>query len=815
MSQTVRKQLFHVVDLLEKANKVLEKKLFAGKVEEDAVVQLLTDCQDSAISMGEQIEKIYGENTKTVAVLEQYCESLYQISQCMYERKQAREVYQTMGKQLKKMRSQMVSEIPDKKEVVFLPYKASMWDSLESVWLEARDNENCDAYVIPIPYYDKNPDGSFREEHYEGDEYPDYVPITNYNEYDFETRRPDEIYIHNPYDEGNYVTSVHPFFYSSNLKNFTEKLVYIPYFVLAEIDPDDKMAVEGMKHFCLQSGVVNAHKVIVQSEKMRQVYINVLTEATGENQRTYWEQKIEGSGSPKIKKVVNTKKEDLEIPDEWLKIIQKPDGSWKKIILYNNSVTALLEHKQQMLDKMKRVFEIFYERRDDVALLWRPHPLIESTLTSMRPELWEEYQKIKEKYLSEKWGIYDDSPELDRAIVLSDAYYGDESSIIQLFKHKRKPIMLQNVLKSKNGLLWSVTGFEIDNDELWFVSYWNSFLCCYSLKEERIKIIEPVPKAQHIECAYCNIAISEDIVILIPCCANNIAFYDKKEKKFFFKEFSEKNVKFDKFFGYKIWNNNLYLFGIRYPAILKMDLSTKEIAYLTEWTNKIKTGLMSICFQTDYYIDKCKVYMLSALENQVMIFNVETEKSEILKIGEEGAVYSTITKIDKNLFLLTTQNGDCVIADIQHNSFVKTKNELSNFIPYRYDNRYSNFMDAIRHGEDIYFFPGQANKIVKYSLKDNMFEEKHWFEDCIGDMTCKGNLFSKIKEIDDYLYGFELETNLFWKFNLQTKAIKYFEIKMEMLDENLRLQIMQKVLAEQPIKETDYLSLEAYINVLK
>ena len=77
------------------------------------------------------------------------------------------------------------------REVVFLPYKASMWDSLESVWKAADEDPGCDAYVIPIPYYDKNPDGSFRELHYEGGEYPKDVPVVWYEDYDFEKRRPD------------------------------------------------------------------------------------------------------------------------------------------------------------------------------------------------------------------------------------------------------------------------------------------------------------------------------------------------------------------------------------------------------------------------------------------------------------------------------------------------------------------------------------------------------------------------------------------------------------------------------------------------
>ena len=37
------------------------------------------------------------------------------------------------------------------------------------------------------------------------------------------------------------------------------------------------------------------------------------------------EKKFLGTGSPKIDRVLNTRKEDLEIPTEWLRIIEKPD----------------------------------------------------------------------------------------------------------------------------------------------------------------------------------------------------------------------------------------------------------------------------------------------------------------------------------------------------------------------------------------------------------------------------------------------------------------------------------------------------------
>lgn len=433
------------INLLEQAihktEQALEKKNAA------AALVLLEHSQEAAIEIGTLIENEEGEGTAAVRMLEEYCEQLYLMHEAVLWEELANPgpVCKSLKKTLIRIENSIRNDIPTRTEAVFLPYKASMWDSLESVWRAAEKDGNCDAYVVPIPYYDKNPDGSCGEMHYEGNLYPPDVPVTDYREYDFAGRHPDIIFIHNPYDSCNRVTSVHPFFYSLNLKKYTDKLVYIPYFVLGEIDPEDQRAVAGMAHFCTCPGVINADRVIVQSENMRRAYIKVLTEAAGANTRKIWEQKILGLGSPKFDKILNTRKKDVDIPEEWLRIIQKPNGEYKKVVLYNTSVSALLQYDIKMLEKIEEVLGIFKEEKEEIALLWRPHPLIEATISSMRPELWRAYQGIVGQYRQEMWGIYDDTPDLDRALILSDAYYGDGSSVVQLCRRIDMPVMIQNV----------------------------------------------------------------------------------------------------------------------------------------------------------------------------------------------------------------------------------------------------------------------------------------------------------------------------------------------------------------------------------
>jgi hypothetical protein len=437
MSKFVRKQMLSVVEQLKIAAK------YAGA----DTPELLADCQEAAITLGTRLEKIRGTGTRTVAELEAYCEELYQAGEAFGEGN-GQEIRAKLLARVRSVERCLKEDMPDRTEVVFLPYNASMWDSLESVWMAARDDESCEDYVIPIPYYHKKEDGTLGDFFYEGDQFPDYVPITNYKDYDLSAHHPDIIYIHNPYDEINIITSIEPRYFSRRIRFFTAKLVYIPYFVLQEVDPEDGAAVEGISHFCFLPGTLYADQVILQSENMRKVYLKVFKRGLKGVHLQYdpeaLEKKFLGTGSPKFDRVGRVNVTFDELPEGWRRVMVKPDGTHKKVIFYNTSVGAMIQSGAAMIKKIKDVLRQFEQWKDEVTLLWRPHPLTQANLEAMFPQLWDEYRQIVEHYKEGGWGIYDDSPDLDRAIAVSDAYYGDQSSVVQLCRKAGMPVMIQN-----------------------------------------------------------------------------------------------------------------------------------------------------------------------------------------------------------------------------------------------------------------------------------------------------------------------------------------------------------------------------------
>lgn len=433
-----KKDLLNMISALEKANTLMGGK--GGSAMPDRA-DTLVQCQKAALVIGDYLETQGESIQRIVKVLENYCENIYQLSLAAGDDNRCSKIAKKIRQQLLTIKTAVREELPeDKKEIVFLPYKASMWDSLESLWKKAAADESCETFVIPIPYFDKNPDGSLGRMHYEGEQYPEEVPVTSWREYDMAARRPDVIYIHNPYDECNLVTSIHPDFYAKEIKEYTDMLVYVPYFICI----NDVVQEE----FCILPGTIWANQIILQSEAVREKYIEIFhrwedsqgcRDAFGKA-----EEKFVALGSPKFDKVISAKREDYVLPEEWRRLIEREDGSRRKVVLYNTTLGAMLRDTEEMLAKIRNVFEVFRNQKE-VVLLWRPHPLLRETLCSMRSRTVLEYDEIVERYRKEAWGIYDDTADMYQAITVSDAYYGDNSSVVELYKRTGKPIMIQNV----------------------------------------------------------------------------------------------------------------------------------------------------------------------------------------------------------------------------------------------------------------------------------------------------------------------------------------------------------------------------------
>lgn len=613
MRKRQKHQAEELLKQMERAHEQIKKDIEGKRF--SSAMMLLEDCQSSAISLGTLIEETEGEGHPTVVLLEEYCEIVYGIHKKLTDAMMAvtNKIYKTLKQQLIKVSNSLRRDVRIRLEAVFLPYKASMWDSLESVWQAADADPDCDAYVVPIPYFDRNPDGSFRAVHYEAEMYPDNVPITKYDEFDFGVHQPDMIYIHNPYDYANHVTSVHPFFYSDNLKRFTERLIYIPYYATSG----------GMNEGqSLCPVYINADYIVVQAEKFKDYF-----------DKNIPNDKFLVLGSPKFDRVIHKCQNSSVPPVEWQ---DKMQG--RKVYFYNTSINGMLGNTEAFLKKMKYVFDIF-QGREDACLIWRPHPLLESTFDSMRQEYKPIYEALKTLFIKENIGIYDETPDIEKTIALSDIYIGDSgTSITSLFGVAGKPLFILNnnihTLPEKDDWrgericphfdAWGDDRYQVtNNDQLWF-----------SEKNDYHYKFYMDLKSEYSGGKYYMWAKEIDgKLYVIPYNAQNMLIIEnKKIRKIELKKYK---VQGTAFLGW--WHDNdcryLYLFPYQYPMVIRYHFGTEKIDYIdgiqpfyvrkvgNEW--QVGSG----------FLYENELLFPSPVDNQILFLNIETLEKRICRVN--------------------------------------------------------------------------------------------------------------------------------------------------------------------------------------
>lgn len=321
MYNQTRKQLVELLDT------TLEGLQQAGTLSLDALQLILHDGGDAlnAIDgclkdgLSEQQYRTYDDCFDTIAAL---YENLHQDAEPSAFSSAAQELQSP----IQKLKQALLDDPTIRYEVCFMPYKASMWDSFDTIWEAAIADPLCDVYVVPIPYYERTPNGGFGKLCYEGSLFPAHIPITNYEEYDLALRHPDLLYFLNPYDDTNKVTSIAPDYYSSRLKKHTDMLVYVPYFFSASFTSKPIACI-----FCGGAKAIrNADKVIVQSERHKELYLSC---GCGAN-------KILPLGSPKLDKLAQLDASDTSLPDEWASMLQGRE----KVFLFTTTLVSCVNY---------------------------------------------------------------------------------------------------------------------------------------------------------------------------------------------------------------------------------------------------------------------------------------------------------------------------------------------------------------------------------------------------------------------------------------------------------------------------------------
>lgn len=729
MRKAQKAQLLEILQTLQEAHKEIKKHI--SRCEMEMAYALLGECQQSAVQIGELIEASEGEDCPAVRALEDYCEELYQVSQSIPDKNFAKKAAARMHKALARVEDCVRTGIPVRTEVVFFPYKASMFDSLESVWRAADADPDCDAYVVPIPYYEVNSDGSLGKLCYEGGEYPSYVPVIDWMTYDLEKRHPDVAFIHNPYDNQNRLTQVHPAYFSGNLKKYVGILCYIPYFAtLGEVSP----------HFAYLPAVLNSDFTIVESEEVRQQYLAVwekLVQQGNANAGAYEiiKNRIMALGSPKFDAVGASG--NVELPKEWEQLTLKADGTRKKVVFYNTSISGVLTNTldaegnitDRYLKKLESVLN-YFRNRNDTVLLWRPHPLLEQTFASMRPQLYERYLRNVREYQNEGYGIYDNSPNLHRAIEISDVYYGDGSSVVALWEKSGKPFLIENSYATFYERRLRFASFYFNGMCFWCTA--SDFNGLFRIEKDTLKV-HYAGRFAHEEdeglYLYLAVAEREEKLYFAPYNARSIGIYDKQKQKFSSIPLKGNDMYTNAF----TYGKYVFMTGARFPRIMRIDTQTNDVLVIDAGEKQIFSHEKGRQF--DIEICSCqigkKLFLPCGEADAMLIFDMCDLSSWVYRFPEHKRMYNRSIAVGDQVWLCSASSPFIGVYDNKSGQLIEFANRF----------QFNGFTNLTIYQQSVLCLSTVRNKILKIDIRTHQMEQIAISETCFS-----------AEQIGDYLY---------------------------------------------------------------
>jgi len=778
-----------ILDVLKTINQAQSAKLYG-------------DCQEGALSLCDFIESIEGdENSKSevVELLVDYCELLFKANSGEIGEK-------TLRKHLIKIENSVNHKLkPNKIEMIFLSYKASMSDSLETIYLAAKADTNCDAYWIPIPYYEYDTTTGQRTAKmcYEGAEhYPNYIECTDWQAYDIEKRRPDVIFTFNPYDEGNFVTTVHPNFYTKRLRELTDMLVYVPYFVYGEY------GYEIANHFCILSGCVYAHKVIVQSEQSRNTYSRVFKQQYG-GAYGIPDDKFIALGSPKFDKCINSKRENFQLPNNWHNLIEG-----KRAIFFNTTINAILQGGVEYLAKLRHILNVFRNNKN-VLLWWRPHPLNKATFQSMRPQLIAEYEQIISEYRAGDWGIFDDTQDLHRALTWTDGYYGDASSIVPMYQAMGKPVMVGDIMHwSKDGR--AVVPFQsyITSDHIFFSAYGINSLysVCKNSGDLKLLLCFPNNKLKSNPMLYSGMVEKNGMLYITPTYSSEILIYSLQNQEVetisFNKNSADKGL-VPAFYNAVSYDKYVFFTPFRYPAITRLDIETHEVSFFDDWVKQIEPYVFT---GHDYMFIGTLIignilYLACACGNAVVAFNMTNCTSTVYEVGKKGYSYSGIS-FDGEYFWLSPRRCDTPLV-----KWSPEKGIIREFHEIYFDVAKSHEMsmlEGVCFNNFLWLFPLSASHVVKINVKTETVQIVDEFEQDCCELPNYSNAhkFTSVKRHGDYIYVCKVRNGqtILVEYNIITFKKRYIPLVLSPEeDEKLKKTVKQLLLLE----NTQFYSVES------
>lgn len=284
------------------------------------------------------------------------------------------------------------------------------WTSLETVWRAFREDDKFITRIVQVPFIHRNRDNL-------KDEITNFlisngIPFLPWYLYDINIEKPDIVFYQNPYD------SSRPYEFSTKEVIKKANIAYVPYSLEIAGGVNTKMQFD----LFLQN---NVWLVFARSRRHKDMF-KKYSSNKGRN--------VKVVGHPKIDCIYNLSSFDID--ENMIKVT-----GGRKTLFWNPHFGVKGDISWSTFNKWKDIMLDIFEKRKDIFLIIRPHPLL---LESIEIENEEDIPGIvqwKNRIKKMNNVYFDTNFDYRHSFAISDALISDASSFLLEYLPTYKPIM--------------------------------------------------------------------------------------------------------------------------------------------------------------------------------------------------------------------------------------------------------------------------------------------------------------------------------------------------------------------------------------
>lgn len=167
-------------------------------------------------------------------------------------------------------------------------------------------------------------------------------------------------------------------------------------------------------------------------------------------------------------------------------------------------------------------------------------------------------------------------------------------------------------------------------------------------------------------------ATAGDYVVLFPGRVRKLGLYNIRTQEFEYLDYevvkrnSKKKFLEDNAFFYSVVNGeNVFAFGATYPGILKLNVNTKEVEYITDWIEELENCLKEDNHE-EYFCGQAvtmeaNAYIPTSVRDIILKLQMDTGNVELIHLGEGIDSLCGMCRYKDSFVVMGLRNGKYVL----------------------------------------------------------------------------------------------------------------------------------------------------------